>query len=176
MNEDEVIKTLQSFSEKNGFKYDRAPVANIPFGGITGTINGGIFTLYISRSESRIHGRYHTHFTLQYHGLIPAGFCIKYEGNPNKKYLGFDDRIVDLSTDRQVNFLPSQIKESLTSAFDQIDIIDEELFNLRSSLRISESGIALIVSRLFQNIDELNAVYLKVIRILRSIDTALSKT
>ena len=176
MNENAIINTLQSFSEIYEFEYDRASLAYIPFGGITGAIDGGIFTLYISRSESRIHGRYHTHFTLKYRDLIPEGFCIEYEGNPNKKYFGFDDRIVDLSTDRQINILTPQAKDSLIKALDQIDQIDENIFNIRSSLRISESGIALLVSSLFQNVDELNAVYAKVIEILKSIATALSKT
>ncbi len=176
MNENEIIKTLQSFSEIYGFEYDSAPLAYIPFGGITGALNGGIFTLYISRSESRIHGRYHTHFTLKYRDLIPEGFCIEYEGNPNKKSLGFDDRIVDLSTDRQINILTYQAKDSLIKALEKIDHIDENIFNIRSTLRISESGIALIVSHLFQYVDELNVVYAKVIEILKSITTALSKT
>jgi len=176
MNEDEIINILQSFSEEYGFEYDRTPVAYIPFGGITGVINGGTFTLYISRSESRIHGRYNTHFTLKYHDLIPTGFCIEYEGNPNKKSLGFDDRIVDLSTNKQINILTSHDKDGLANALDQIDHVDEKLFNIRSSLRISESGITLIVSRIFQSVDELNAVYAKVIDILINIKTALSKT
>ncbi len=123
-----------------------------------------------------MHGRYHTHFTLKYHDLIPAGFCIEYEGNPNTKGLGFDDRIVDLSTNKKIRILTPQAKESLVKALDQIDYIDENIFNIRSSFRISESGIALIVHRLFKNIDELNAVYDKVFDILKSIKTALSKT
>ncbi len=176
MNENEIIKTLESFSEKYGFEYDRAPVSYIPFGGIIGAINGGTFTLYISRSESEIHGRYHTHFTLKYHSLIPAGFCIEYEGNPDKKNLVFDDRIVDLSTDRQIIILTPQAKDSLIKALDQIDHVDENIFKIRSSLRISDSGIALIVSRLFQSVEELNAIYVKVIDIFNKIKTALSKT
>ena len=176
MDETKIINILQLFSETDGFEYDRTPIPYIPFGGIRGALNGGIFTLYISRSESRAHGRYHTHFTLKYQNLIPSGFVIEYEGNPNKKRMGFDDRIIDLSNDRQINVLTTPIKEDLTKAFDQIDYIDEQIFKIRSSLRISESGISLIVSVLFQNIDELNTVYAKVIDILISIESALSKT
>ncbi len=176
MDENKIINILQTFSEIHGFEYDLTPVPYIPFGGIKGTLSDGIFTLYISRSESEAHGRYHTHITLKYHNLIPSGFCIEYEGNPNKKRMEFDDRIADLSNDKQINGLTPQVKAGLNHVFDKIDIIDEEIFKIRSSLRISESGIALIVSVLFQSIDELNTVYAKVSDILISIKSAFSKT
>ena len=175
MDESKIINILKSFSEIHGFEYDKAPVPYIPFGGVRGTLNDGIFTLYILRSESRIHGRYHTHFTLKDQNLVPPGFCIEYEGNPNKKGMEFYDRIEDLSRDNQINFLTHQVKADLIKAFDKIDIIDEQIFKIRSSLRIDESGIALIVSVLFQSVEELNTVYYKVIDILISIRLALSK-
>jgi len=175
MDENKIINIMQSFSEIHGFEYDKTPVPYIPFGGIRGPLNDGIFTLYISRSESRVHGQYHTHFTLKYQNLVPLGFCMEYVGDPNKKGMGFDERIADLSKDNQINVLTPQVKADLIYAFDKIDNIDEQIFNLRSSLRIGESGIALIVSILFQNIDELNTVYAKVIDILVSIKSALSE-
>ena len=176
MDENKIIKILKSFSDKHSFEYDKAPVPYIPFGGVRGTLIDGIFTLYISRSESRIHGRYHTHFTLKDQHLVPPGFCIEYEGNPNKKGMEFYDRVADLSNDKQIDLLTPQVKTDLIHAFDEIDIIDQKIFKIRSSLRIGESGIALTVSVLFQSIDELNTVYSKVIDILISIKSALSKT
>lgn len=176
MDEVRVINVLQSFSEIHGFEYDKAPIPYIPFGGIMGAIKDGTFTMYISRSESEVYGQYHTNFTLKYQNHIPVGFCIEYEGNPNKKGLGFDGRIVDLSNDRQINFLTTKVKSGLIDAFDRIDLIDEELFNIRSLLRISESGIALTVSVLFLNIDKLNTAYAKVIDILTQIKSVLSGT
>ena len=139
-------------------------------------INGCTFTFYISMSESRIHGRYHSHFALKRNDLISSGFCIEYVGNPNKKCLGFDDRVVDLSTDKQINILTTQAKEGLTKALDQIDHLDENFFSIRSSLRISENGIDLNVSCIFESLNELNAVYAKVIAILKNLKTALSET
>jgi len=124
MDEDKIINTLQLFSEIHDFEYDRTPVPYIPFGGIRGALNDGIFTLYISWSESRVHGRYHTHFTLKDQNIVPSGFCIEYVGNPNKKGMGFDDRITDGSNDNQINDLTPQVKADLTDAFDNIDNID----------------------------------------------------
>ena len=176
MDEEKIINILQAFSDIHGFEYDKAPIPYIPFGGISGATNDGTFSLYISRSESSAHGRFLTNFTLKYKNLIPSGFCIEYEGNPNKKDLDFDDRIVDLSNDKQFDFLTIQAKTDLTNAFNQIDNIDETIFNIRSTLRISESGIALVVSRLFQTIDELNSAYARVLDILINIKMALTKT
>jgi hypothetical protein len=88
----------------------------------------------------------------------------------------FDDRIKDRSNDKQINVLTPQVKADLSYAFDKIDDIDEQVFQIRSSLRISESGIALIVTVLFQSIYELNTVYAKVLDILIRIKSALSKT
>ena len=121
-------------------------------------------------------GSFHTYFTLKYENLVPPGFCIEYVGNPNEKGMGFDDRIADRSLDNEIDFLTTQIKTDLVTAFDKIDDIDEQIFKIRSSLRINESGIALGVSVLFQSIDELNTAYANVINILISIKTALSKT
>jgi hypothetical protein len=173
MDENKIINILQSFSKIHGFEYDKTPVPYIPFGGIRGSLNDSTFTLYISRSESRVHGRLHTHFTLTNQNLVPTGFCIEYVGNPNKKGKGFDDRIADRSNGDQINVLTPQIKINLTSAFDRIDEIDEEIFKVRSFLRISENGIALEVGVFFQNVEELNTVYAKVIEILIGIKSVL---
>lgn len=140
MDESKIINILKSFSEIHGFQYDKTPFTHIPFGGVRGTLSEGIFTLYISKSESRIHGRYHTNFTLKDQNLVPPGFCIENEGNSNKKGMEFYDRIADLSSDKQINFLTPQVKAGLIQTFDKIDIIDEQIFKIKSSLRIGESG------------------------------------
>jgi hypothetical protein len=175
MDENRIINVLQSFSEKHGFEYDKTPVPYIPFGKIRGIINNGSFTLYISRLESRIHGRYHTNFALKVPNLVPNGFCIEYIGNPNKKESGFDARVEDRSYANQIDFLASQQKIELNSIFDKIDRIDEEGYNERSLLRISDLGIEIGVGELFQDVDELNNAYAKAICVLNDTISTLSK-
>jgi hypothetical protein len=175
MDENRIINVLQSFSEIHGFEYDKAAVPYIPFGKIRGIINNGTFTLYISRLESRIHGKHYTNFSLKVPNLVPNGFCIEYIGNPNKKDNGFDARVEDRSYANRINFLAPHQKIELTSVFDKIDRIDEESYNERSLLRISDLGIEIGVGDLFQDVDELNDAYAKAISALKDIISTLSK-
>jgi hypothetical protein len=175
MDKNNTINILQSFSEIYGFEYDKNPLPYIPFGGIKGALNYGTFTLYISRSESRAQSRYHTNFTLKCPNLVPKGFCIEYDGNPNTKGNGFNSRVQNRSLGNQIDILTSVQKQDLVLAFDEIDTLDEETFNIRSSLRISDAGIALSVSILFQSVDELDFIYGKVVEILIKIKAVLSK-
>jgi hypothetical protein len=58
------------------------------------------------------------------------------------------------------------LEQIILSRFDDIDEIDEALFQVRSTLRLSQDGLSLSVDKVFENIDSLNIAFAKVMGVL----------
>ncbi len=171
-NKDRITDILQSFSEIHKFDYDSNPLPYIPFGGISGTVQDSVFNIYVFRSESEVHGRYHTVFAISNYDILPQGFCIEYNGGLSSKGKPFNDQISILSYDSEIvnKTLNKRIESQLVNLFDKIDRLDTSIFKTRSTLRISEDGISLTVDWLFQKVDELNMTYSVVVKLLMDLE------
>jgi len=176
MNLDRIPSLLEIFSKQHDYEYDNNPLPFIPFGGISGVHQGCKVYFYIKRTESDAVHFYHSVFGLSDDKIFPEGFCIEYYGNPFKGSSEFQELVSILSFDASIvtNYLDRNKKAQLMASFDALDEIDESLFKGRSQLRLSENGFTLSAGKIFEEIDALNYVFIKVVGILVELQKKLS--
>ncbi len=176
MDLNQIPALFDSFARQYGYKYDDTTLPYIPFGAITGTFQDCEVNMYIHRTESGVTITHHTLFAVPDYQIFPNGFCIEYSGFPDRKDRLFYEQLSILSLERKIvtNFFNDNLASILTTSFDEIDLIDESIFNVRSVLRLSESGFSLSADKIFKTVAALNIAFTRVMGILTKLKFKLA--
>ncbi len=177
MKDDTIINLLIQFSKKNTLEYNQQPLPFIPYGQIKGTFKNIAFQIYIYTPASSASSGFDTVFAIPVSDLLPQGFCIDHTGDPYIKNKSFDELIKIRSSDSEIvtNFLNDSLKNQLIETFIEIHKLENSLFNIRSTFRISDEEISLSIGRLFEKIEDLNQAYLSIIPLLERVKSNISE-
>jgi hypothetical protein len=171
MIDNRIINLFRQFARVNKLEYDEKPIPYRPYGEVRGIVGNNLFKIYLYQIGTVVSTRLNTVFVMSGFDLLPEGFCIEHVGGLNCKNKTFDEQIQVRSYDVKIvkNYLNGNKKSILLEVFNEIHKIENSIFKVRCTFRVSDNDISISVDKIFQDLDEFNKAYLAVLPLFTSL-------